>query len=160
MSKLGSTIEVFGDVTERIRQRQKQKLINENEVKLEVMKNIKELQSQLTMVTFLDALSMMDPANPLKKEVEKFEVELGQLRTKIDTFVMKNQLDTVADIEPEEAPEEETPEPEPKEEKPPKEEEEEKIAASGEKGKVDQETNDGDDVKDDKDSKGKDAEKK
>jgi hypothetical protein len=161
MSKLGSKVEVFGDVTERIKKRQQDKLLKENEVKLEVMRTIKDLQAQLTTVSFLDALAMMDPSNPLKKELESFESDIATLRTNIEGFVVSNQFDIPSEVEEvpeEEIPEEEIPEEKPKEKKEDKEkakkkEEEEKISVSGEKDKVDQEKNDGDEKKDTKDKK-------
>lgn len=120
MSKLGSQVNEFGGAYERIRDKFKQKELNENAVKLEAMLALKEIQAQLTTINFLDVLSVMDPNNPLKKDVMKFEEQLATMRAGIETFIVDNQFDSA-----EEQPEEEVID-EPVEKK-----ETEKISVSG-----------------------------
>lgn len=98
--------------------------VDENEIRVEALKNVKEIQSQLTVISFLDVLAVMDPANPLRKQVEEFEEGLTALRQGIEQFVAENQFDTVPEIEAEETPETKKEEP--------KEPQKEKIKLSGE----------------------------
>jgi len=94
MSKLGSQVNEFGDAYDRIRNKFKQKDLNENAIKLEAMLALKEIQAQLTTINFLDVLSVMDPANPLKEEVMEFENQLAVMRSGIEQFIVDNQFDS------------------------------------------------------------------
>lgn len=73
-------------------------------VKLDVIKSIKEIQSQLTSITFLDALSKVHTDNPIKKDVEALETGLSELRKSIEDFVTKNHFDS-AERQADEVPE-------------------------------------------------------
>jgi hypothetical protein len=96
--------------------------LNEGSVKLEAIKNLKNIQAQLTTINFLDVLSVMNNDNPLKKDVESFEGILTDLRVKMEEFINANQYDAT---DPEDNPDlavkapakEEVPAKEPKEKK-------------------------------------------
>ena len=77
--------------------------LQENEIKLAAIIGLKEIQAQLTGINFLEVISVMAPENPLKQQVEEFEVSLASLRQSIESFVVDNQFDAAE--EPEEEPE-------------------------------------------------------
>lgn len=86
--------------------------VTENEVKFQALAKMKEIQSALADLTFLDVIAVMNPENPLKKEVQKMETQINDLTKVVGDFVEANMADaTEVGDEPEE-PEEETEEPE------------------------------------------------
>ena len=73
-------------------------------VKLDVIKSIKEIQAQLTSITFLDALSRIHTENKIKTDVEGFETTLSDLRKSIEEFITDNHFDS-AERQADEVPE-------------------------------------------------------
>lgn len=102
MNGIGSQVNEFNSTMERIRN--KQLLIKENAVKLNVMKGLKEIQSALTTISFLDVLASIDVNNPVIKKVQDFETMLSDLRKSIEDFVAENHFDSAEDasLNPEE----------------------------------------------------------
>lgn len=92
---LGSQVNEFGSAMERIRN--KQVLLKENAVKLSVMKGLKEIQSALTTISFLDVLASIDINNPVVSKVQEFEIQLSELRKGIEEFVVSNHFDSAED---------------------------------------------------------------
>lgn len=154
--QLGSQVNEFSSTMERIRN--KQILLKENAVKLSVMKGLKEIQSALTNITFLDVLANIDVNNPVVKTIQGFETQLSDLRKGIEDFVVENHFDSAEDasLNPE-IPAELTPEQkkqEKEEQKKKEDEEKAKISASGIKDdKSDKEKDDNSDDEDEKDAK-------
>ena len=91
MSKLGNQVEEFQDSYNRIRN--KFSTLNESPVKLEAIQALKEIQANLTTINFLDVISVMDPSNPLKSDIEQFEMALADIRGGIEEFIVANQFD-------------------------------------------------------------------
>lgn len=154
--QLGSQVNEFSSTMERIRN--KQILLKENAVKLSVMKGLKEIQSALTNITFLDVLANIDVNNPVVETIQGFETQLSELRKGIEDFVVENHFDSAEDasLNPE-IPVEMTPEQkkqEKEEQQKKADEEKAKISASGIKDdKSDKEKDDNSDDEDEKDAK-------
>lgn len=153
--QLGSQVNEFSSTMERIRN--KQILLKENVVKLNVMKGLKEIQSSLTNITFLDVLANIDVNNPVVSKIQDFETMLSDLRKGIEDFVVDNHFDSAEDasLNPE-IPVELTPEQKKQEkaEQQKKQEEKAKISASGIKDeKSSEKESDDEDEKDAKENK-------
>lgn len=166
MVGIGSQVNEFSSTMDRIRN--KQKLLAENAVKLNVMKGIKEIQAALTTISFLDVLASIDVNNPVIKKVQEFETMLSDLRNNIEKFVAENHFDSAEDasLNPEVATPipgvQMTPEEEEEEKKKEEEKEKSKISLSGIKedpkskdGKEDDEDLDSDEKKEKENNKKK-----
>lgn len=85
---------------------------NESEMKYQALAMAKEIHTELAKITFIEMLSVMDPSNPAKKEIQALETELNDLTNKVGEFIQKY-IPDVADAEAgdtsEEKPEEEVP---------------------------------------------------
>lgn len=72
--------------------------ISESEMKYQALSMAKELHSALAALTFIEMLSVMDPKNPAKKEVQELETMINQLTTNVGEFIQKY-IPDVADAE-------------------------------------------------------------
>lgn len=86
--------------------------LGESEMRYQALSMAKELHTALATLTFIEMLSVMDPKNPAKKEVQELETMINQLTTNVGEFIQKY-IPDVADAEttdvdelPEEEPEE------------------------------------------------------
>lgn len=61
----------------------------ESKMKYQALTIAKEVHEQLAALTFIEMLSVMDPANPAKKEVQELETRLNELTTEVGTFIQK-----------------------------------------------------------------------
>jgi len=69
--------------------------IDESEIKFQALSVMKEMHSNLADITFLDVLAVMSEDNPLKKDVQKLEIELNTLTKNVSDFIEKNMNDAV-----------------------------------------------------------------
>lgn len=72
--------------------------INENQMKYEALSIAKNLHTSLAELTFIEMLSVMDPSNPAKKEVQELETQLNKLTTDVGTLIQKY-IPDVSDVE-------------------------------------------------------------
>lgn len=63
--------------------------INEGEMRYQALAMAKEVHSQLADLTFVEMLSVMNPNNPAKKEVQELEKKLNDLTREVGDFVIK-----------------------------------------------------------------------
>lgn len=63
--------------------------LNENSMKYEALSIAKQLHTSLAELTFIEMLSVMDPANPAKKEVQELETKLNTLTSEVGDFIQK-----------------------------------------------------------------------
>lgn len=80
--------------------------VNESEIKFQALSVMKEMHSNLADITFLDVLAVMAEDNPLKKDVQKLEVQLNTLTKNVSDFIEKTMVDAVDMEQPEEEAEE------------------------------------------------------
>lgn len=72
--------------------------LSENEMKYQALAMAKELHTALAELTFIEMLSVMDPNNPAKKEVQELETMINKLTTDVGEFIQKY-IPDVADAE-------------------------------------------------------------
>lgn len=76
----------------------KEATLGEGEMKYAALSMAKELHTALATLTFIDMLSVMDPKNPAKKEVQELETMINKLTTEVGEFIQKY-IPDVADAE-------------------------------------------------------------
>lgn len=59
------------------------------EMKFEALSKAKQIHTELAKITFIEMMSLMNPDNPAKKEVQNLETELNVLTTKVGEFIQK-----------------------------------------------------------------------
>jgi len=72
--------------------------LGESEMKYQALAMAKELHTALAELTFIEMLSVMDPNNPAKKEVQELETMINKLTTDVGEFIQKY-IPDVADAE-------------------------------------------------------------
>lgn len=70
--------------------------LGESEMKYKALAMAKELHTALAELTFIEMLSVMDPKNPAKKEVQELETMINKLTTNVGDFIQKH-ITSVAD---------------------------------------------------------------
>ena len=84
--------------------------LNETEIRFEALTRLREIQSQLVGISFLEVIAIMKEDNPLKKDVLTFQDELDKLTSAVGEFVSKSKNDVdyqLSDDEKEQSAEEE-----------------------------------------------------
>lgn len=69
--------------------------LTESKVKFEALNVMKEIQTTLSGLTFLDVIAVMREENPLRKEVHELEAMLHELTGKVGDFIADNIEDAV-----------------------------------------------------------------
>jgi len=69
--------------------------INERPIKFEALNTMKEIQTTLSGLSFLDVIAVMREENPLKKEVHELENKLHDLTQAVGQFIADNIEDAV-----------------------------------------------------------------
>ena len=84
-------------------------ILTEQEVKFNALTELRSIQSKLVGLSFLSVLRIMNPSNPLKKEILQFQDDLDDLTDKVGQFIRSAKNDDVdKDFdEPEDTPKEE-----------------------------------------------------
>ena len=88
----------FRTILNAIHTQENAKDISESEMKYHALSMAKEIHTNLAKITFIEMLSVMDPSNPAKKEIQSLETELNDLTTKVGNFIQKY-IPDVADAE-------------------------------------------------------------
>ena len=71
------------------------KELDESKIKFEALNVMKEIQTTLSGLSFLDVIAVMREENPLKKEVHDLESKLHELTQMVGQFIADNIEDAV-----------------------------------------------------------------